>query len=62
MSSAPTPLAKVEINKAKNDPPRQIEATFAHLWSLAQFHAISRNKTVEYLQEGYPLHELHIPS
>lgn len=51
MSSAPTPLAKVEINKAKNDPPRQIEATCAHLWSLAQFHAIKRLST--YRKEYY---------
>lgn len=42
MTDAPTPLAKVEINKAKNDPPHQIEATCAHLWSLAQFQAIKR--------------------
>ncbi|WP_260411717.1 DUF2515 family protein [Pseudomonas glycinae] len=42
MTNAATPLAKVEINKAKNDPPRQIEANCAHLWSLAQFQAIKR--------------------
>jgi len=45
MSSAPTPLAKIEINKAKNDPPRQVEITCDHLWSLAQVQAIKRLST-----------------
>lgn len=45
MSSAPIPLAKIEINKAKNDPPRQVEITCDKLWSLAQVHAIKRLST-----------------
>lgn len=45
MSSAPIPLAKIEINKAKNDPPRQVEVTCDHLWSLAQVQAIKRLST-----------------
>lgn len=45
MSSAPIPLARIEINKAKNDPPRQVEITCDHLWSLAQVQAIKRLST-----------------
>ncbi len=42
MTTAPIPLAKIEIDKAKNDPPRQVEVTCDHLWSLAQVQAIKR--------------------
>jgi hypothetical protein len=45
MSSAPTPLAKIEINKAKDDPPHQVEVSCDHLWSLAQVQAIQRLST-----------------
>lgn len=45
MSSAPIPLAKIEINKAKNDPPRQVKVTCDHLWSFAQVQAIKRLST-----------------
>ena len=51
MSSAAIPLAKIEINKAKNDPPRQVEVTCDHLWSLAQVQAIKRLST--YRKEYY---------
>lgn len=42
MSSTSTPLVKIEINKAKDDPPRQVEVSCDHLWSLAQVQAIKR--------------------
>jgi hypothetical protein len=45
MSSAPSPVAKVEINKAKSDPPREVEVNCGHLWSLAQSEAIKRLST-----------------
>jgi hypothetical protein len=45
MSSAPTPLAKIKINKAKDDPPHQVEVSCDHLWSLAQVQAIQRLST-----------------
>ncbi|MCP1418593.1 hypothetical protein J3D47_002836 [Pseudomonas laurylsulfativorans] len=51
MSSAPIPLAKIEINKAIDDPPRQVEVKCDHLWSLAQYQAIKRLST--YRREHY---------
>ena len=45
MNNAPIPLAKIEINKSENDPPRQVKITCDHLWSLAQVQAIKRLST-----------------
>lgn len=45
MSSAPAPLAKINIDKAKDDPPHPVEVSCDHLWSLAQVHAIKRLST-----------------
>lgn len=45
MSTTTTPIAKPEINKAKNDPPHEIKVTCENLWTLAQAHAIKRLTT-----------------
>jgi hypothetical protein len=45
MSSVPAPLARINIDKAKDDPPHQVEVSCDHLWSLAQVQAIKRLST-----------------